>query len=89
MINIQISSSDTDLKNLYDEVIKMNKNFSSYAKQKERSKKHGCDGICYSSTHMCPQAEYCDETRLREFIATMISFMFLCLVRYLLLLLEF
>ena len=36
----------------------------------ERAKKHGCDGICYTPTSMCPFAETCPETRTKEGWAT-------------------
>lgn len=51
----------------------MFKRFDSEEQREERAKKHQCDGICYSSTYMCPSAEWCDETRAGEFIATIIS----------------
>lgn len=51
----------------------MSKRFDSEEQREERAKKHQCDGICYSSTYMCPSAEWCDETRVGEFIATIIS----------------
>ena len=38
--------------------------------REERAKKHGCDGICYTSTSMCPAAETCPETRTKEGLAT-------------------
>lgn len=51
----------------------MSKRFDSEEQREERAKKHQCDGICYSSTYMCPSAEWCNETRVGEFIATIIS----------------
>ena len=51
----------------------MFKRFDSEEQREERAKKHQCDGICYSSTYMCPSAEWCEETRVGEFIATIIS----------------
>lgn len=54
----------------------MSKQFSYSQAQKSRAEKYGCDGICYSSTYMCPRAEYCDETRVREFVATVIGSIF-------------
>ena len=38
--------------------------------REERAKKHGCNGICYTSTSMCPLAETCPETRTKEGLAT-------------------
>lgn len=38
--------------------------------REERAKKHGCDGICYTPTSMCPCAETCPETRTKEGLAT-------------------
>ena len=38
--------------------------------EQERSRKYGCDGVCYSSTSMCPRAEICPETRRAEFGAS-------------------
>lgn len=51
----------------------MFRRFDSEEQREELAKKHQCDGICYSSTYMCPSAEWCDETRVGEFIATIIS----------------
>ena len=51
----------------------MFKKFDSEEQREERAKKHQCDGICYASTYMCPRAEWCDETRVGEFIATVIA----------------
>ena len=38
-----------------------------------RAKKYGCNGKCYTSTYMCPNAETCPETRLKEFRASLIA----------------
>lgn len=38
--------------------------------REKRAKKHGCDGICYTHTSMCPLAETCPETRTKEGLAT-------------------
>lgn len=49
-----------------------------------RINKYGCDGYCYGCNldlpkrhrerkEMCPRVEYCTETRLREFKATIIA----------------
>lgn len=38
--------------------------------EQERSRKYGCDGVCYTSTSMCPRAEICPETRRTEFGAS-------------------
>ena len=51
----------------------MFKKFDSEEWREERARKHQCDGICYTSTYMCPRAELCDETRVGEFIATVIA----------------
>ena len=42
-------------------------------KRKERSEKYDCDGCCYTSTTMCPLAEFCPETRRGEFVATLMA----------------
>ena len=39
----------------------------------EKSKKHNCDGLCYTRYHMCPRVDYCSETRTKEFFATIIA----------------
>lgn len=38
--------------------------------EQERSRKYGCDGVCYTDTSMCPRAEICPETRRAEFGAS-------------------
>lgn len=38
--------------------------------EQERSRKYGCDGVCYTSTSMCPRVEICPETRRVEFGAS-------------------
>lgn len=74
MKNIRILNRNTDLRNLYNGGITiMFKRFDSEERRKERAKKHNCSGICYAPTYMCPSAEWCDETRVGEFIATIIS----------------
>lgn len=42
-------------------------------KEQERARKHDCDGKCYWSTGMCPRVEYCEETRAKEFLATLLA----------------
>ena len=44
------------------------KRFNSVERIKERAEKHHCDGVCYGKHFMCPLAETCDETRVKEFI---------------------
>lgn len=52
----------------------MFKKYTNYKKEVERrSKKYNCDGLCYSEKGMCPCAEYCDETRYKEFFATIFA----------------
>ena len=58
----------------------MFKKFDSEERREERARKHQCDGICYTSTYMCPRAEWCDETRVGEFIATVIAAILVILV---------
>lgn len=41
--------------------------------KEERSKLYGCDGKCYWATGMCPRAEICEETRVREFVASLLA----------------
>lgn len=41
--------------------------------KEEKAKLHDCDGICYWETGMCPRADYCEETRTGEFIATVLA----------------
>lgn len=38
-----------------------------------RKKKYNCDGRCYWNTGMCPRADYCEETRFREGMATLFA----------------
>lgn len=35
-----------------------------------KAKRYHCDGLCYGNKFMCPRVEYCNETRVREGIAT-------------------
>ena len=36
----------------------------------KKIKQYNCDGICYTSTSMCPCAETCPKTRTKEGLAT-------------------
>lgn len=42
--------------------------------EQERSRKYGCDGVCYTDTSMCPRAEVCPETRWAEVTAAIVVF---------------
>lgn len=42
----------------------------------EKSKKHNCDGLCYTCYHVCPRIDYCTETRTKEFFATVLAGLF-------------
>ena len=42
-------------------------------KKEQRADKYGCDGCCYSPYQMCLRVETCPETRLSEFISTVMA----------------
>lgn len=44
-----------------------------FNKEQERSKKYGCDGICYTPYNTCPKIETCPETKTREFAGTIVA----------------
>lgn len=60
--------------------------FKKYTNDKKeverRSKKYNCNGLCYSEKGMCPCAEYCDETRYKEFIATIFAHAVILLIQF-------
>lgn len=52
--------------------LKRNKSGLRKKKQEELANKYHCDGRCYWSTGMCPRVDYCEHTRVKEFIATIL-----------------
>ena len=42
-------------------------------KKQKRIKRYNCDGNCYMNKSICPRIEYCPETRVREFWATVVA----------------
>lgn len=47
---------------------------AKHNKNIERRKKlYSCDGICYSMTSMCPNVDYCQEMKEKEFISTVVA----------------
>ena len=42
-------------------------------KELDLADEYNCDGLCYGCRFMCPRAETCPETRLKEFTATIFA----------------
>lgn len=51
----------------------------------ERAKKHDCDGICYCNQSMCSAVDTCEETRTKEFLATILAPLIIIIIPILLL----
>lgn len=49
----------------------MAKRMTEEEKRQRRAMLHGCDGVCYSGTSMCPAVDTCQETRKKEAWATL------------------
>lgn len=46
-----------------------------------KANKYNCDGLCYGNRFMCPRADYCNETRIKEGIATIIAcIVYICML---------
>ena len=55
-------------------------NLSEIRRQK-RAKRQGCSGRCYGFAESCPHVKHCDETWVKESIATIIGAVcFICMV---------
>lgn len=50
-------------------------------KELARANKYNCDGLCYENRFMCPRVDYCNETRTKEGIATILAcIVYICML---------